>query len=183
MTVACVAAGVWCLARRPTHTPVGMTLFALAAAVYVARFSGGLGYLPGVLTACPLAVAGLVVSWPRRDLRLPTILAVVTVPIVWVVQYSGNAKPQWGGRYVLLSGVLLATVAVIALRHRRQALVATVALSTLVTGVGVVWLAERSHAIADGMETLVARHDQAVISLEGHLLREGARSTTRTATG
>ncbi len=171
--VACVGAGVWCLARRPARTPVGMTLFALAAAVYVVRFSDGLGYLPGVLTACPLAVAGLVLAWSRRDLRLPAILAFVTVPVVWIVQYSGNAKPQWGGRYVLLSGVLLATVAVIALRHRRQALVATVALAALVTGAGVAWLAERSHAIADGMETLVARHDQAVISLEGHLLREG----------
>ena len=41
------------------------------------------------------------------------------------------------------------------------------------TACGVALLSERSHAIADGMETLVARHDQAVISTEGHLLREG----------
>ncbi|HEY7107532.1 MAG TPA: hypothetical protein VH986_14085 [Acidimicrobiia bacterium] len=171
--VACVAGGTWYLARRPARTLVGVALFACAALVYAVRFSDGLGYLPGVLTACPLAVAGITVAWSRRELRLAGLLAVATVPIVWVVQYSGNAKPQWGGRYVLLSGVLLATVAVVALGHRREALVAAIALSALVTGVGVAWLAERSHTVANGMETLVARHDQAVVSLDAHLLREG----------
>jgi hypothetical protein len=171
--VAGVGAGAWCLARRPARVPAGIALFATAALLYAVRFSGGLGYVPGVLTACPLAAAGLVLAWSRRDLRLPALLAVVTVPVVWVVQYPGNAKPQWGGRYVLLSGVLLATVAVVALRRRREALVATIALSAIVTLAGTVWLGQRSHSIADGMEALVARQDQAVVSVDGHLLREG----------
>ncbi len=47
------------------------------------------------------------------------------------------------------------------------------AVSFLVTGYGVVFLSERSHSIADGMATIVARQDDAVISLEAHLLREG----------
>jgi hypothetical protein len=46
-------------------------------------------------------------------------------------------------------------------------------MSVAVTACGVAWLAERSHSVADGFETLVARHDDAVISMEGHLLREG----------
>jgi hypothetical protein len=173
VVVVSVGAGAWLLARRPARTPAGITLFVLAALLYAVRFSGGLGYVPGVLTACPLAAAGLGLAWSRRALRLPALFAVVTVPVVWVLQYSGNAKPQWGGRYVLLSGVLLATVAVVALRRRREALVATIALSAMVTLAGTVWLGQRSHSIADGMEALVARHDQAVVSVEGHLLREG----------
>ena len=171
-----VGAGAWCLARRPARLPLGVGFFALAAALYVARFSVGLGFVPGLFTACPLAAAGLALGWSRRAGRacgLPALLAVVTLPIVWIAQYSGNAKPQWGGRYVLLSAVLLAVVAVVALRDRRAALVATVGFSLVVTLCGVAWLSERSHAIADGMETLIARHDQAVVSTEGHLLREG----------
>ncbi len=52
-------------------------------------------------------------------------------------------------------------------------LVAAVALSLAVTACGVALLSERSHAIADGMEALIERRDQAVISTEGHILREG----------
>jgi hypothetical protein len=168
-----VGGGAWWLARRPARVPLGAGLFALAAALYVARFSVGLGFVPGLFTACPLAAAGLALAWSRGAFRLPALLAVVTLPIVWIAQYSGNAKPQWGGRYVLLSAVLLAVIAVVALRDRRVALVTTVAFSLVVTLCGVAWLSERSHAIADGMETLIARNDQAVVSTEGHLLREG----------
>ncbi len=168
-----VGAGAWCLARRPARVPLGAGLFALAVGLYVARFSIGLGFVPGLLTACPLAAAGLALAWSRRECRTPAVLAVGALPIVWVAQYSGNAKPQWGGRYELLSGVLLAVVAVVALRGRRAALITTVALSVAVTACGVAWLSERSHAIADGMETLISRHDQAVVSMEGHLFREG----------
>jgi hypothetical protein len=74
---------------------------------------------------------------------------------------------------VLLSGVLLAVVGVVVLRRRRAAFVATLTLSLVVTAFGVAWLSERSHAVADGMEALLARHDQAVVSTDAHLLREG----------
>ena len=79
----------------------------------------------------------------------------VSLPVVWLFQYSGRCRPQWGGRYVLLSGVLLAVAGVVVLRHRRVALVAVVVVSLLVTGCGVVWLSERSHTVADGMERIL----------------------------
>jgi hypothetical protein len=173
LIVLLVGGGAWCLARRPARTAVGAALFALAAGFYIGRFSVGLGFVPGLFTACPLAAAGLALAWSRRSCRVPAFLACAAIPIVWVAQYSGNVKPQWGGRYELFSGFLLAVTAVVVLRDRRAALIATIALSLAVTACGVVLLSERSHAIADGMEALVARHDQAVISTEGHLLREG----------
>ncbi|HXY92393.1 MAG TPA: hypothetical protein VEP49_07955 [Acidimicrobiia bacterium] len=173
LAVVLVGAGAFVLARRPTRATLGVALLVFAAAIYAARLSGGLGFVPGVFTACPLAAAGLFLAWSLPQGRLAALLACLTLPIVWVAQYSGNASPQWGGRYVLLSGVLLAVVAVVALRPAPAALVAVMALSLAVTACGVAWLSERSHTVADGMEALVARHDQAVVSLEGHVLREG----------
>jgi len=42
-----------------------------------------------------------------------------------------------------------------------------------VTGFGLAWLSVRSNWVANGIERIVARHDQAVISGEAHVLREG----------
>ena len=78
--VVLVGAGAWCLARRPARTPIGAVLFALAVGLYLARFSVGLGYVPGLLTACPLAAAGLALAWSRRSCRLPALLACLVVP-------------------------------------------------------------------------------------------------------
>jgi hypothetical protein len=96
------------------------------------------------------------------------------LPLVWLFQFSGGAAPQWGGRYVLTTGALLAVAGVVILaRAGRVAVVALVVLGLAVTGCGVAWLSQRSHAVADGMEHLVSRDDEAVLSLEAHLLREG----------
>ncbi len=37
------------------------------------------------------------------------------VPVVWVFQFTGGANPQWGGRYLLVTGTLLAVGAAVAL--------------------------------------------------------------------
>jgi hypothetical protein len=147
--------------------------FALAGLLYVVRFGIGLGYLPGVLTASPLAACGFVLGWRVVRARFLVVVATVALPIVWVTQYSGNMRPQWGGRYLLASGVLLAVVAVVTVAQRRVALVAVVILAGLVTLAGVALLAQRSHRIADGMEAIVSRHDTVLVSTDGHLLREG----------
>ena len=111
--------------------------------------------------------------WKRRELWLAAGVAVLALPLVWVTAYSDTMRPQWGGRYALTTGAILAVGAVVVLAGRRVALAAVLAVSLLVTGYGVVFLSERSHSIADGMAAIVARHDAAVISLEAHLLREG----------
>ena len=43
----------------------------------------------------------------------------------------------------------------------------------LVTAFGVTWLSVRSHGVAAAFETILARDDQAIISGEAHVLREG----------
>jgi hypothetical protein len=57
-------------------------------------------------------------------------------------------------------------------RHQR-ALIAVTVLSAIVTLGGVAWLSVRSHTTAAGMETILARHDQMLISRQAHMLREG----------
>ena len=95
------------------------------------------------------------------------------MPIAWYAQYQGGADPQWGGRYILTSGTLLAIAGCVALQGRRRALVAVVTLAAVTTLAGIGWLAVRSNTTADGMATIVARHDQALISRQPHMLREG----------
>jgi hypothetical protein len=173
LIVALVAYGAWRLSRDDRDSRVfgGAALIA-AACCYLVRFGGGLGFVPGVISAAPFAAVGLCLGW-RRTLRFPTFIACAALPIVWIFQYSGGAGPQWGGRYELLSGALLVIVGVVALAGRRRALAAVLGLSLLVTAFGVTWLSVRSHGVAAAFETIVARHDQAVISGEAHVLREG----------
>ena len=150
----------------------GGAAFVAAACFYLVRFGGGLGFVPGVLTAAPFAAVGVFLGW-KRALRLPTVIACVALPLVWAFQYSGGAGPQWGGRYELVSGALLVVVGVVALAGRRRALAAVLGLSLFVTAFGVTWLSVRSHGVAAAFETIVARDDEAVISAETHVFREG----------
>ena len=168
-----IGGGAWCLARAGGPRLLGGVAIAGASMLYALRFGNQLGYVPGLFTASPLAAAGVVLAWGRRDLRLPTVVACLALPLIWATQWSDPMRPQWGGRYALASGALLAVVAVVVLAEKRVALSAVLALAVLVTGFGIAFLVERSHSIADGMETLVDRNDEALISLDPHVLREG----------
>jgi hypothetical protein len=147
--------------------------FAGACLLLALRFADGLGFVPGLLTASPLAAAGVALAWKQRRMRPVTAIAVLALPLVWFFQYSGGANPQWGGRYVLLSGALLAVLGIVGLATApRPARVALVALAIVTTSAGVAWLSARSHTLADAMET-ISRTRGAVVSTELHLLREG----------
>ena len=54
-----------------------------------------------------------------------------------------------------------------------MALIAGLIAAVLVTGFGLAWLSVRSRWVVNGIEHVVDRHDQAVISGEAHVLREG----------
>ncbi len=173
-----VAYGAWRIAasRDRDGRVLGIAALALAAVLYLLRFADGLGFVPGLLVASPLAAAGVGLGLGRGDRRQRAVVgvAVAALPIVWIFQYSGGAAPQWGARYALVSGALLAVVAAVQLgRAGMRAAAPVVVLALLVTASGVAWLAERSHAVADGMEAIVARGDDVLISREAHLLREG----------
>jgi hypothetical protein len=172
--VVTVAAGAWCLTRTELRrSALGIALIAIGAVIYLIRFGQGWGFVPGMLTASPLAAVGLVLAWARPQLRLPAAIACIALPVAWYAQYQGGADPQWGGRYILLSGTLLAVAGCIVLRGHARALGAVVVLAAITTAAGIGWLAVRSNAVADGMATIVARHDQLVISRQPHFLREG----------
>jgi hypothetical protein len=174
IVVALVAGGVWLLSSRDrVRVLAGGVLLAGAAVVYLARFGEGLGFVPGLFTAMPFAMVGLILAWKVPVLRWALAIALVALPIAWVAQYTGGADPQWGGRYVLVSSALLAVAGLVVLHDHARAFVGVLLVSALVTAGGVVWLSVRSHTVADGMETILARHDDMLVSRQTHFLREG----------
>ena len=153
---------------------LGMIAVGAAAVLYGLRFANGLGFVPGVLSASPLAAAGLAVGWSVRRWRGVGAVALLAVPVVWVFQFTGGANPQWGGRYLLITGTLLVVGAAVVLPTLpRAARVALVALAVVVTASGVVWLSQRSHAVASAMQTISRDDGSVLVSREAHLLREG----------
>ncbi|MET0421286.1 MAG: hypothetical protein ABW073_06250 [Acidimicrobiia bacterium] len=163
-----------CLASGSgTRQRLGGALAAIALLCYLLRFDAGVGYVPGLLVACPIAAAGLATCRRSSTTQLFAAFALLPIPILWVTQFLDSQRFQWGYRFALTSAVLLTVVAVVGLARVPHALVAVVALSLVVTTFGIVFLVERTHSIADGMDTLVARHDDVLISMDVHLFREG----------
>jgi len=174
--VGAVALGVFCLGvwllRSPARRLTGAVLVALAALVYLLVAHGGAWWIPGLLSASPLAALGLVFTWRRSSTRLLGVLALAPVPLVWASQFSGTMRPQWGGRYLFVSGALLAIVAIVELVGSTIAWHVALAAAVLVTAWGVAFVAYRSHDIADGSEQVLAVSDAAVVSLDLHFFRE-----------
>jgi hypothetical protein len=168
------------LLRGSARPALGWVALAAAAVLYVVRFEGGLGFIPGMLVASPLAVAGvaagLTARWTTRPTRVVAAIAIAAAPVVWLYQYPGGANPQWGGRYILCSGALLAVLGVVALVARgRAALVPVLLAGLLVTGSGLAWLSVRSHSVADAAQVLETDDPVLTIGLP-HLLREWGAS-------
>lgn len=143
------------------------------AAVYTADAVGGLGFVPGMLVAFPLAVGGLL-AWNGAG-RVPFVVgaAVASLPIIYAVQYLGAAAAQWGGRYTLSSGLLLAIAALVTLERRNPFMLrALVLLSFAVTALGAAWLVERSHGVDRFFEEVQDRSEPVIIARQAFLLRE-----------
>jgi hypothetical protein len=102
-------------------------------------------------------------------------IAVGAIPIVLATQFRGGAAPQWAGRYLLTSGLLLAIVgwARLATADHRRVAAATAALAVATTGTGVAWLAVRSHDVADTIAAIERRPEPVIVSGVYHLAREG----------
>jgi hypothetical protein len=171
--VAALFGGAWCFLRRDPERPLGIVLLSLAALLLVSRGAAGLGFVPGLLTASPIAAVGAVAIWMRPSPRWLAAFAWCSLPIVWATEFVGGASPQWGGRYLLLPGALFAVVATVVLARRPAVLAAVVALSVAVTAFGFVYLADRTRTVDQGMREVLARHDAAVVSLDPQLFREG----------
>jgi len=154
-------------------------LLGAAALLLVVRIHAGLSFVSGFVPALPITAFGIVLAWrdPRR--RILAVIALVALPGVWLVQYTGGAGPQWGGRYVLCTGFLLAVVGIVAtetLPHWSR--VCALALCVGITFAGVRYLEIRSNQGAHAADTIAALHDDVVVSRFAHLFREAGAQYT-----
>jgi hypothetical protein len=170
--VALVAAAVMISSGRGQKRHQAELLGAVAALLLV-RIHSGLSFVSGFVPALPVVAFGAVLAWrdPRR--RLLAVIALVSLPGVWLLQYTGGAGPQWGGRYVLLTGFLLAVVGIVAIEALPHwSRVVVIALCVGITLAGVRYLEVRSHQGGRASDAISAMHDDVVISRFAHLFRE-----------
>ena len=160
-TLAVVLLG-WCVWRgsRPgDRTPVRIAAVVVVV-LFALRAVDGLGFVPGLAATAPFAVAGLVLAFDKRATSMArdiVVMAMVSLPVVWIFQYSGGAVPQWGGRYVLTSGLLLAAAGIGSswlLDRWLQFLL--VGLSVAVAVFGLVWMSYRTHEVGRAASTVGA---------------------------
>jgi hypothetical protein len=106
---------------------------------------------------------------PARD---AVVMVTLALPVVWYFQFTGGAVPQWGGRYVLTSGLVLAAVGVGAAgRLDRFVHNVLVGLSIGVAVFGLAWMSHRTHEISRAADT-VGAIDVPVVSAQAFWLRE-----------
>lgn len=161
-------------AERRGDRVFAVVCLAAAGAVYMANAVGGLGFIPGLLVAFPLAIMALVPFERSSNAILVTMIALLALPLVYLFQYVGGAGPQWGGRYTLASAVLLGVVGLAAARGSFPLVVrGVVVLSVLVTALGLAWMRERSNGVDSFFDDVVAESESVLISRQAFLLREG----------
>lgn len=173
------AAGLlgWAVWRvsRPGGGSLARVAFAGAVLIYFIRAIDGLGFVPGFAVAAPFAIAGVVLAFDHRidpRGRDAVLMAVGALPVVWAFQYSGGAVPQWGGRYVLTSGLVLSAVGIGA-SHLvdRWLQFALAGLSIAVAVFGLAWMSYRTHEVTRAAETIRAI-DVPLVSVQDFWLRE-----------
>jgi hypothetical protein len=154
-----------------------------AGALYLIRATRGLAFVPGLVATTPVAVVGLTLGWRRRGpgdgrsvdgTRFLLAIALLALPLVWAFQFTGGAGPQWGGRYILPSGLLLLVVGVKCLPLiAGWARTTIIVMAAAVTCFGLAWLSVRSHGVANAAEALSRRPEPVLVSRNAHLVREG----------
>lgn len=172
--VTLMAVAVW-LAGRPAgnRRVVALTL-AGAAVLYGTRVALGPAVLPGLAVAAPLAVVGGVLGWRIPRARYLLVVALAALPLVWATQYPGAALNHVGARYVLLSGLLLATLGVVALGGLPPwARRAFPALAVAVTAYAFSFMVVRTNSFARAGAELADRPEPVLVSRFSHLHRDG----------
>jgi hypothetical protein len=183
--VASIARAVWLAAASRVDAARVPALAAIAVALAAGVAARGPGFVPGLFPTMPLAVGGLVALALVRDrastVRTVGVIAVAALPLVWLLQYRGHMIPQWSGRYVLTTGVLLLAVAIAALPARpRLVLAGLTVLSIAVTSFGFVWTVQRTRTVAQTAALLATRPEPVLIATDANLFREtGAASVDR----
>ena len=162
--------------RRTTGTGENGPAVVAAAgvvALYLIRSADGPGFVPSLVAATPLAVAGLVHGWSTVTSRYLLVVGLAALPLVWATQFQGGAAPQWAGRYLLVSGLLFAVAGVAVLpRLRSWARRGLIGLAVTVTTFGFAWMVIRTHTVGHASAELSRRPEPVLISRVGHLARE-----------
>jgi hypothetical protein len=162
------------LARSATRHSLAPKVALSTVALLAVCASLGWGFVPGLFVASPAAAAGLVALGRRGAVRELAVVALAPLPLVWAVQYTGGAGPQWGARYALLSSFLLTVVGVVMVSDQRRWVRGwLVAVAVGVTAFGVGWMGVRTHAVDSAMREVAARREPMVVSTWSHLFREG----------
>lgn len=163
-----VGSAAWltvCVVRGKDATFAFQCVGVLWISYFVALILRGPAFVPGTGPATPLAMVGLIIGIDQRR-WLPLSLAVVPLPLIWLTAYPSGSVLQWGGRYQLLSGLVLTVLAVTLVRkiHRRVFVVGLSA-AIFMTAFGVSWVAVRSHRVANTWDTIasVTTDDEVVI--------------------
>ena len=166
----------WAVFHDRERSPLAVLSGAVAGALYLARFAstGLVLFVPGFFPAAPASAAGVTGATTRRQMAIAG-AAVVVLPAVWLLQWQGQLLPQWGGRYVLLSGALLTVVGAVAIeRHgRTPGVVALVAITLLVAVFSAAWHVQRTRGVARAAASIErVPRDVVVVSRLAHLGRE-----------
>ena len=165
--------------REAGGTLPGRAFPVLALATYGLRLTQWLGtlpgFVPGFFPAAPASAAGLATRSTARA-RMLVISALVAIPVVWLFEWRGQLLPQWGGRYLLLSGALLTIVGAFQLELRGWRSGGAAVLVVLALGVGllsVVMHVERTRGVARALAQIErVPGDVVIVSGVPHLGRE-----------
>jgi hypothetical protein len=162
--VAAIVVGV--VAERRDERTYALAAAVAGAAVLAVRITDGYGFVPGLLAAGPVAVLGFLAADDRAGRRLVVAIAVAALPIIWATQYVGGAGPQWGGRYILATGVLLTAVGMSARRAdvSSRAVAVVAAMAVAITALGVGWTGERAEVFDRYFDAVLAQPEDVVIS-------------------
>lgn len=178
-SVILVLAGVG-LGRLKLPAPAIRFLVVLALALYLGRFAQGLGFIPGMLAASPLAAVGLVAGLGRGIAPWRRALvgaALAELVLVFVLQWPGNLVAQWGSRYLLVPGAVLSVVGAVALWEHGTATWyrnGVLGLAAVVAAFGLAWHVERTTQVGRAFDRIGALPPGTVIaSTDANLLREG----------
>ncbi|MCX7620286.1 MAG: hypothetical protein N2037_05500 [Acidimicrobiales bacterium] len=161
-----------CLASRG-HTRSAVVVAASAVGLYLLRLFEGLGFVPGLLPTTPLAALGLAIGWNKNPIRFVLCCAVAPMPLVFATQYTGGALPQWGGRYLLVSGLLLTVVGLAERRAlARSWRVFYLGCAFAITFAGLAWGVARTQAVGRAIEQLRKLDEPLLVAENGFLPRE-----------
>ena len=131
--------------RKPS-----LLLIGVAVVLGIRVLQSGPTFVPGLVPTTPLAVAGLGIGIVGRRDRLVAAMALGPLPLVYLTQYSAGAVPQWGGRYILTTGLLLVVLACAELPQRHLAVFRGLAIAgAVITATGVWFNAVRTNSLTD----------------------------------